>query len=123
MYLVFQGISLFKVTNVNFVVFMNSFLMASFRSHVQELCESGNEGKSNSMQYDSRSEGDISKLFSGSVNCSSSPESTRSYSDRQLETFNHRHGLLILHLLAALMFVPSLVSWLQVCLVYYNLSI
>ncbi|XP_075515196.1 uncharacterized protein LOC142549872 isoform X4 [Primulina tabacum] len=94
---------------------LSSFLMASFRSHVQneELCESGNECKSNSMQYDSRSEGDISKLFSGAVNCSGSPESTRSYSDRQLETFNHRHGLLILHLLAALMFVPSLVAWLQ----------
>ncbi|XP_073019053.1 uncharacterized protein [Primulina eburnea] len=94
---------------------LSSFLMASFRSHVQneELRESGNECKSNSMQYDSRSEGDISKLFSSAVNCSSSPESTRSYSDRQLETFNHRHGLLILHLLAALMFVPSLVAWLQ----------
>ncbi|XP_073124851.1 uncharacterized protein [Henckelia pumila] len=94
---------------------LSSFLMASLRSHVQndELYESGNEGNSGSMRHDSRYEGDVSKLFPGTVNCSSSPESTRSYSDRQLETFNHRHGLLILHLLAALMFIPSLVAWLQ----------
>ncbi|KAG5527122.1 hypothetical protein RHGRI_028142 [Rhododendron griersonianum] len=45
--------------------------------------------------------------------CSSSPDSVRSFGDTQLEMFHHRHGLLILHFLAALMFVPSLVAWLQ----------
>ncbi|KAF9604670.1 hypothetical protein IFM89_009106 [Coptis chinensis] len=42
-----------------------------------------------------------------------SPNSTRSYGDTQIETFNHRHGLLMLHLLAVLMFVPSFVAWFQ----------
>ncbi|KNA13999.1 hypothetical protein SOVF_111530 isoform B [Spinacia oleracea] len=36
-----------------------------------------------------------------------------SYDDIQLEIFHHRHGMLILHLLAMLMFAPSLVAWLQ----------
>lgn len=39
--------------------------------------------------------------------------SPNSYGDIQLEVFHHRHGLLILHLLAMLMFAPSLVAWLQ----------
>ncbi|XP_051117453.1 uncharacterized protein LOC127242099 isoform X2 [Andrographis paniculata] len=46
--------------------------------------------------------------------CTSSPKSTRSYGDTQLEIFYHQHGLLILHLLAALMFAPSLAAWIQV---------
>ncbi|KAF9592166.1 hypothetical protein IFM89_012660 [Coptis chinensis] len=41
------------------------------------------------------------------------PNSTRSYGDTQIKTFNHRHGLLMLHLLAVLMFVPSFVAWFQ----------
>ncbi|KAF8028921.1 hypothetical protein BT93_E1560 [Corymbia citriodora subsp. variegata] len=44
---------------------------------------------------------------------SSSPESARSFADTQLDCFHHRHGLLMLHLLAALMFVPSLAAWWQ----------
>ncbi|MFS8004816.1 hypothetical protein Hanom_Chr13g01230191 [Helianthus anomalus] len=44
---------------------------------------------------------------------SSSPDSTRSYGDTQLEMFHHRHGLLILDLLCLLMFLPSLVAWLE----------
>uniref|UniRef100_A0A1D1YR07 GPI inositol-deacylase n=1 Tax=Anthurium amnicola TaxID=1678845 RepID=A0A1D1YR07_9ARAE len=42
-----------------------------------------------------------------------SPSSGKSYADIQLELFNYRHGLLILHLLSVLMFVPSLVARLQ----------
>ncbi|KAH9743749.1 Hydrolases acting on ester bond [Citrus sinensis] len=44
---------------------------------------------------------------------SSSPDSSKTFSDTQLEIFHHRHGLLILHLLASLMFVPSLMAWFQ----------
>lgn len=51
---------------------------------------------------------------SADENNSHSPNSTRSFAETQLEIFHHRHGLLILHLLAALMFVPSLVAWIQV---------
>ncbi|CAI9282487.1 unnamed protein product [Lactuca saligna] len=42
-------------------------------------------------------------------NSSSTPDSTRSYGDTQLEIFHHKHGLLILHLLSLLVFLPSLV--------------
>ncbi|KAL9157438.1 hypothetical protein ABFS82_08G005700 [Erythranthe guttata] len=81
-----------------------SFFMASFRSHVQtsEFYESGNNGDS-----------DTSNLSPIKETCTGSPESTRSYGETQLEIFHHHHGLLVLHLLAALMFVPSLVAWLQ----------
>ena len=44
------------------------------------------------------------------------PEDTseKSFVETQADIFNHRHGLLILHLLAAMMFVPSLAAWFQV---------
>ncbi|CAK9317462.1 unnamed protein product [Citrullus colocynthis] len=44
---------------------------------------------------------------------STSPGSSKSYGETQLEIFHHCHGLLILHLVAAVMFAPSLVAWLQ----------
>ncbi|XP_008466394.1 uncharacterized protein LOC103503813 isoform X2 [Cucumis melo] len=46
-------------------------------------------------------------------NLSTSPGSAKSYGETQLEIFHHCHGLLILHLVAAIMFAPSLVAWLQ----------
>ncbi|KVH90625.1 GPI inositol-deacylase PGAP1-like protein [Cynara cardunculus var. scolymus] len=46
-------------------------------------------------------------------NSSGTPDSARSYGETQLEIFHHRHGLLILHLLSLLMFLPSLVAWLE----------
>ena len=36
--------------------------------------------------------------------------SEKSFVETQADIFSHRHGLLILHLLAALMFVPSLAA-------------
>uniref|UniRef100_A0A0D9XBS7 GPI inositol-deacylase n=1 Tax=Leersia perrieri TaxID=77586 RepID=A0A0D9XBS7_9ORYZ len=42
-----------------------------------------------------------------------SPTSVKSFTDSQLEVFDCRHGIMILHLLATLMFAPSLVAWLQ----------
>ncbi|XP_023535375.1 GPI inositol-deacylase A-like isoform X1 [Cucurbita pepo subsp. pepo] len=44
---------------------------------------------------------------------STSPSSSKSFAETQLEIFHHCHGLLILHLVAAVMFAPSLVAWLQ----------
>ncbi|XP_022981213.1 uncharacterized protein LOC111480421 isoform X1 [Cucurbita maxima] len=44
---------------------------------------------------------------------STSPGSSKSFGETQLEIFHHCHGLLILHLLAAIMFAPSLLAWLQ----------
>lgn len=43
-----------------------------------------------------------------------SPTAAKSFTDSQLELFDYRHGTMILHLLSTLMFVPSLVAWLQV---------
>jgi GPI inositol-deacylase len=44
-----------------------------------------------------------------------SPKAAKSFTDSQLELFDCRHGIMILHLLSTLMFVPSLVAWVQVC--------
>ncbi|XP_020554742.1 GPI inositol-deacylase A isoform X2 [Sesamum indicum] len=84
-------------------------------SHVntKEFYESGNDGETGSMLYNNKHDGDISKLFLVKETHTGSPQSTRSYSDTQLDVFHHRHGLLLLHLVATLMFVPSLVGWLQ----------
>lgn len=79
----------------------------------KELIESRNEGNHASMQF-------IREYsFSADENSSPSPDSTRSFGETQLEIFHHRHGLLILHLLAASMFVPSMVAWLQVRLNFH----
>ncbi|KAL3526340.1 hypothetical protein ACH5RR_010996 [Cinchona calisaya] len=91
-----------------------SFLMASFHSHTgsKQSAGSGNEGVSASMQFMPKYGGET-KLFPLDENICTSPDSARSFGETQLEIFHHRHGLLILHLLAALMFVPSMVAWLQ----------
>ncbi|GAB4854682.1 hypothetical protein Ancab_023264 [Ancistrocladus abbreviatus] len=84
-------------------------------SHTQrkESFDSKNKGTNGIGQY-AYQRGDISKNCSSSdQNFRSSTESANSFSDIQLEIFHHRHGLLILHFLAALMFGPSLVAWLQ----------
>lgn len=96
--------------------FCNSFLTASFRSHAQskESCNSRNEGHDRSEQLTFRNGHGLNQQSLLDDSCSSSPDSARSFGDTQLEMFHHRHGLLILHFLAALMFVPSLVAWLQV---------
>lgn len=93
---------------------LSSFLMASFRSHTQtkELIESGNGSQSGSEQFIPRYDGEINKHFTQENN-SNSLDSVKSYGETQLEIFNHRHGLLVLHFLATLMFVPSLIAWLQ----------
>lgn len=86
-----------------------SFLAASFRSHAERI-------------YDPRAKGNpslLSKMKSSDAFDplpqvdENSPNSTKCFSDSQLEIFNHQHGILILHFLAMLMFVPSLVAWLQ----------
>ncbi|XP_044502922.1 uncharacterized protein LOC123223679 isoform X2 [Mangifera indica] len=92
-----------------------SSLTASFRSHVwrTELFDYNSDGNGLPKQFASMQDGRFNhNLLSEEMN-SSSPDSTKSFSDTQLEIFHHRHGLLILHLLATLMFVPSFVAWLQ----------
>ncbi|KAL6977137.1 hypothetical protein U1Q18_025932 [Sarracenia purpurea var. burkii] len=99
---------------------LSSFLTASFRSHAlrshaqsKESFDSRNEGNDRSEQFAAGPGDGFNQHFLLDDSCLSSPDSSRSFGDTQLEMFHHRHGLLILHLLAALMFVPSLVAWLQ----------
>lgn len=91
-----------------------SFLAASFRSHVQrkESYQLKTEGDTTG-QSRPKSADMFDQHLSLNENHSNSLDSTRSFGDTQLEIFNYRHGMLLLHLLAALMFVPSLVAWLQ----------
>ncbi|KAM2858372.1 hypothetical protein COP2_023920 [Malus domestica] len=92
-----------------------SFLTASFRSHAQrhELFDSKKEGNDRSCQLPSKSDGISNQNIHSEDCCSNSPVSLKSFGETQLELFHHRHGLFILHLAAALMFVPSLVAWFQ----------
>ncbi|KAF5734228.1 GPI inositol-deacylase-like isoform X4 [Tripterygium wilfordii] len=55
----------------------------------------------------------INQNFPSADSSSSSPDTSKSFVDTQLEIFHYQHGLLILHFLTALMFVPSMVAWLQ----------
>ncbi|CAK7328232.1 unnamed protein product [Dovyalis caffra] len=71
------------------------------------------DGNERSQQFASKHDAGLNQNFLPEENSSSSPDSSRSFGDTQLEIFHHRHGLLILHLLATLMFVPSFVAWLQ----------
>ncbi|KAF7130134.1 hypothetical protein RHSIM_Rhsim10G0011500 [Rhododendron simsii] len=87
---------------------------SALSSHAQskESLNSRN-GHDRSEQLAFRNSDGLNRHSLSDDSCSSSPDSVRSFGDTQLEMFHHRHGLLILHFLAALMFVPSLVAWLQ----------
>nr|POE98670.1 omega-3 fatty acid desaturase, chloroplastic [Quercus suber] len=79
----------------------------------KELCDYKNKGNDGSRQFTSKSDGRSNQRLPLEENSSNSQESSKSFGDTQLEVFHHRHGLLILHLVAALMFVPSLAACLQ----------
>lgn len=95
----------------------NSFLTTSFRSHAQqkEVFDYKNDGSGGSEQLTYTFDGRFDQNLPLKESCSNSPNLSKSYAETQLEIFNHRHGLLVLHLLATLMFSPSLAAWLQVC--------
>ncbi|XP_060196012.1 uncharacterized protein LOC132625198 isoform X2 [Lycium barbarum] len=84
-------------------------------SHTQtkELIESGNGSESGLEQFIPQYDGEINKHYPQKESNTKSLDSVKSYGDTQLEIFNHRHGLLVLHFLATLMFVPSLIAWIQ----------
>lgn len=82
-----------------------SFFTASSKARSEDLFGFGNGVKSSN---DENEEG-----LPVDENSSGTPDSARSYGETQLEIFHHRHGLLILHLLSLLMFLPSLVAWLE----------
>lgn len=97
--------------------FCNSFFTASFRSHARrkELSDYIDEGNGGIEKFQIKHEGELNQSYPLDESYSSSPNLAKSFSDTQLEIFHHRHGILILHLVAALMFFPSLVAWFQVC--------
>ncbi|XP_059640076.1 GPI inositol-deacylase isoform X2 [Cornus florida] len=79
----------------------------------KELTDSRRNCNDGSEQIAYRLGGGFNQHFPADVNNSSSPDAARSFGETQLEIFHHRHGLLILHLLAVLLFAPSFVAWLQ----------
>ncbi|KAF8663606.1 hypothetical protein HU200_055328 [Digitaria exilis] len=86
-----------------------SFLAASFRSITQkkDLYKS-KMGDNPVLVSKNKSDG-----FEQLLPMDDSPTAPKSFTDSQLELFDCRHGIMILHLLATLMFAPSLVAWLQ----------
>lgn len=91
-----------------------SSFTASFRSRTQRMdfSEYEKDVSDRPTQFSVDSDHKSRDSFLGD-NYSSSPESAGSFVDTQLDFFHHQHGLLTLHLLAALMFVPSLAAWWQ----------
>ncbi|KAK1315686.1 hypothetical protein QJS10_CPA05g02004 [Acorus calamus] len=88
-----------------------SFLAASFRSHAQR--KESYDTVNLSVPSKHKFMGAVDPLLPLDDSSSNSPNSSRSFVDTQLEIFNYQHSFLILHLVATLMFIPSLVAWLQ----------
>ncbi|XP_042446725.1 uncharacterized protein LOC122031693 isoform X1 [Zingiber officinale] len=89
-----------------------SFLTASLRSHAQrkEHSDSRTYHKP-SIQSPEQANDGFDPLLP--LDESYSPTTSKSFSDSQLEYFNYQLSILILHLLALLMFLPSLIAWFQ----------
>ncbi|KAL6863759.1 hypothetical protein ACP4OV_016662 [Aristida adscensionis] len=85
-----------------------SFLAVSFRSITQKKDLHKSKMSENAVML-SKSKVDGLQLLP----VDDSPTAAKSFTDSQLELFDCRHGIMILHLLAMLMFAPSLVAWLQ----------
>lgn len=101
--------------------FCSSFLTASCRS--QELNDANfdcnSEGYKGSERMKFKFDGSFNQSFSSEDNFPNSPDSSESFGETQIDLFHHRHGLLLLHFLATMMFAPSAVAWFQVQ-VYIN---
>ncbi|MED6149474.1 hypothetical protein PIB30_062833 [Stylosanthes scabra] len=91
-----------------------SFLMASCRNHEQNgnldsLSEVHNGSERPRFKFD----GSFDRTFPSENDSSNTRDSSKSFSDSQLDAFHHRHGLLLLHFVAMMMFAPSMVAWFQ----------
>ncbi|XP_004514117.1 uncharacterized protein [Cicer arietinum] len=91
-----------------------SFLAASCRSNEQNNetfdCNSDDYKVSERLKYNF--DGSFNRTFPSEEN-SNSPDLSKSFGEAQLDVFHHRHGLVILHLLATMMFAPSVIAWFQ----------
>ncbi|XP_057491133.1 uncharacterized protein LOC130776900 isoform X2 [Actinidia eriantha] len=92
---------------------LSCHITLSCHAQSKELFDSRNEGYDMAEQFVRRHSDGSNQHPMLDESCSSTPDSTRSFGETQLEMFHHQHGLLMLHFLATLMFVPSLVAWLQ----------
>ncbi|PSS30172.1 GPI inositol-deacylase [Actinidia chinensis var. chinensis] len=92
---------------------LSCHITLSCHAQSKELFDSRNEGYEMAEQFVRRHSDGSNQHPMLDESCSSTPDSTRSFGETQLEMFHHQHGLLMLHFLATLMFVPSLVAWLQ----------
>ncbi|KHN10855.1 GPI inositol-deacylase [Glycine soja] len=92
-----------------------SFLTASCCNHEQnnENFDCNCEDYVGSERLKFKFDGSFKRTFPSEDNSSSSPDSSKSFGETQLDLFHHRHGLLILHLVATMMFAPSVVAWIQ----------
>ncbi|KAC9404470.1 hypothetical protein E3N88_45894 [Mikania micrantha] len=92
------------------------YFTASSKARTEDIFGFRNDGKlSNLKNVESEDALHVDENSCGT------PDSARSYGDTQLEIFHHRHGLLTLHLLSLLMFLPSLISWLERLSMGHNL--
>ncbi|TVU11055.1 hypothetical protein EJB05_44617 [Eragrostis curvula] len=90
-------------------LFSEIFLAASFRSITQKKdIYNSKMGDNPAILSKSKPDG-VHQLLP----MDDSPKAAKSFTDSQLELFDCRHGMMILHLLTTLMFAPSLVAWLQ----------
>ncbi|QHN87289.1 hypothetical protein HN51_041524 [Arachis hypogaea] len=92
-----------------------SFLMASCRNHEQNngTLDSLSQVHNGSERPRFKFDGSFDRTFPSENDSSNSPDSSKSFSDTQLDAFHHRHGLLLLHFVATMMFAPSMVAWFQ----------
>lgn len=98
--------------------FCNSFLTASCRGHAhKDSYDCKTEGY-NEPEQKFKFNGSFNRTVMSEDDCPNCPDSSKSFGETQLDLFHHRHGLLLLHLAAAIMFSPSLAAWLQVNVLY-----
>lgn len=101
--------------DTEFSCFCSSFLAASCRSNEQNNetfdCNSDDYKVSERLKYNF--DGSFNRTFPSEEN-SNSPDLSKSFGEAPLDVFHHRHGLVILHLLATMMFAPSVIAWFQV---------
>ncbi|KAK8962790.1 hypothetical protein KSP40_PGU006200 [Platanthera guangdongensis] len=89
------------------------FLAASFRSNAQRKEFSHPKSRSSSLLLEPKSNGAFDSFIPHEDGGFSSPITANGFGESQLEIYKYKHGILMLHLLAALMLIPSLAAWLQ----------
>ncbi|KAL2624469.1 hypothetical protein R1flu_008714 [Riccia fluitans] len=78
------------------------------------LCSYSQQGNISRQPKRVNSPGKVMDVWRSQVDASTNPEpGALTFGETQIEIFHLRHGLLLLHLLATMMFMPSFVAWMQ----------